>query len=503
MVKQTALRSLETVARTIALPSEERPIRHPTYPSTRRTAVLGFQAFQTVTAEIASGRGMLFNQPGIPLWQQGLSTACNQNYVWSQNDGTWLSMPTTVATGDLLADTFELYDGTTANYPFSSAATNYGYVAKDGNKTYVYHPGGLARFALTMKSVGVFPNPSIVTVGYARWLSVGEEAGFEASASYASSSVAETGQLDLPAGWYRPVTLKGGWAFSTSGSAEYSLSFYGQGSNVTGYFPVMPLPAESSVTDVPYRTSRTTAVAVLFTNVTKALNKEGTVTAGRVSPELYDPWTMGDSVIGSLHPAEKYFGGLENGFYTYAAPGDLQGVFRDYFVQTSNGVLHPVLYLDSTSLFNAWRFADPDGATSLAVTLSYHVEFVTSSTIFNIGTASLPLEALHMAQIALLKYGFFFENPTHFGTLVKMIRSGLATATRAVMPYVPAALDVVAATPGVHPALRTGATIASRVVRTIQPSTLHVQTTPSQKQKMRPRPPKKAAVKVQVRRPRK
>lgn len=183
---------------------------------------------------------------------------------------------------------------------------------------------------------------------------------------------------------------------------------------------------------VPFRNTRLNAVAALFTNTTKVLNKEGTALWGRVPPTRINPWRVSKTDIEQLHPAEKCFMGLEQGCYAYNPPStDLADfynlTFRSYYSnneQTENN--QPLYRLDSDAMVAHCYFSDPDGGTSLAINLDYHIEFRTSSTLFQIGVSNHTIEALHQAQVGLLKAGFFFSNWDHT-EIIRKIVAGVAS----------------------------------------------------------------------------
>jgi hypothetical protein len=163
-----------------------------------------------------------------------------------------------------------------------------------------------------------------------------------------------------------------------------------------------------------------TAAATLFTNVTKAINKEGTILAARLNPETVNPFYFNAATFNDIHPAEKYFYGLEKGFYTYAPPSTDLTAFQDFVSHDQSGGVSPLYRLDNNAMVNAFLFSDPDGATALAVNLDFHIEFRNSSQLWPIGLSGMTLEALHQAQLALVSAGFFLDNPDHKWILEKI-----------------------------------------------------------------------------------
>lgn len=255
----------------------------------------------------------------------------------------------------------------------------------------------------------------------------------------------------LSQGWYRPAVVDVD-ANVTPVLGNYNISVVIASSTMTyvpsatnrGLFNVavaptgnqtflLPIawPVEFLNSTLPWRSARTTASASLFTNTTKALNKEGTALWARVAPQVTDPFNVTEAELNKTHPAEKRFMGLQDGCYSYVAPTtDLQD-FRDYTIIGDDNLTYPIYRLDNTALVNVCYFRDPDGGTSLAVNTDWHIEFRTTSSLFQIAMSPVPLESLHQAQIALAQAGFFYPNVTHAAVL-----SALAGAWRYLAPYV-------------------------------------------------------------------
>lgn len=193
---------------------------------------------------------------------------------------------------------------------------------------------------------------------------------------------------------------------------------------------LMPVAKASEFANsvLPFSSTRVTASSVLFTNTTKALNKEGTVLWGRIDPQQMSPFAVTSTTVASLHPAEKAFLPLEEGTYTYTMPSTDLVDFNDFTYRTgitTTGLSQsaPVYRLDNKGLVNVAFFNDPDGGTNLALNVDWHLEFRTTSALFQLGMSTLPVESLHQAQIALLDTGFFFQNWDHKSLLNKMLRA--------------------------------------------------------------------------------
>lgn len=457
---------MQGLAKAIALPNMHAPARFPSFPALERTAVMGFSAPSVLSVGDTTNPShmMLCRQAAWPCWATELS-----DFTWSYTvDYITSRQPTTGTTNQIT--TLGVSEGLVAWCVGNRAATPYlpGIIASNpppfwypllgmdsatSSKPWTYITGP--------KAVVVISRPSKWTnyaidgeLNYEVWTSPGEVS--ESWVSFTiTAGVCGTSCTILPLGegmWIRPKLV----TYGSSGlDSPVPVSFYisitvgndfGAGyapsptdaGNVTVLSSVLRktfspkvFPSEFVNSSLPWESTRTTAVAVLGTNVTQLLNKGGTILCGRVSPENNPPWAVTQSYINSLHPAEKAFLPFETGVYSYTPPSTDLSTFWDYTVNTNrygSDVLHvgipraPVYRLDNDSLVNHLFFSAPAGQSeTVAVTVDWHLEFRTSSALFQIGLSTLTLESLHMAQVALATAGFFFENPEHAGILRKVV----------------------------------------------------------------------------------
>jgi hypothetical protein len=188
-------------------------------------------------------------------------------------------------------------------------------------------------------------------------------------------------------------------------------------------------PVEFLNSPLPWASTRVTASAMLGTNVSQVLKKGGTILGGRLSPNVQNAWNVASTYVANLHPAEKAFLALETGFYTYAPPTTDLVFFSDYTMSQAKGPTStvgppaecPVFRLDNDAFYNKLYVTASSDAEQLALNITWHLEFRTSSSLFQVALSQMPLEALHTAQLVLAEAGFFFENPTHDTVLTKVI----------------------------------------------------------------------------------
>lgn len=448
------LRSMQGLAKQIALPGEYAPERFPSFPALERTAVMAFNqpASLTLNASVAT-KVAIARQAAWPVWANqdlngqayaltysaaiptGSSTAAS--YVVNSGPVTWsvgtsggnTYMPATVGAAAPIH-----------SYPILGVDNNSGPIP------FIYVPNNCSMY-VTVFSTVAFPAAATIRVNMELWNSPGEVSPLyrDVAVVLGNTGGATTAFSSVIGQWVRPVVIAESTVAAqalaglfvsvlvTGGTATYTPNVGNPGSwSITGassigLYPLVA-PVEFANSQIPWYSTRTTAAAMLGTNVTQVLNKAGTVLGGRVAPQVQSMWSVSQSYINSLHPAEKAWLPLETGVYTYCPPSTDLSDFWDYSLNTGNTVTLwaqpascPVYRLDNTSLVNVMYLTAGSVAESLAVTCSWHIEFRTSSALFQIALSGLQLETFHQAQLALAAAGFFFENPTHKAVLGKVI----------------------------------------------------------------------------------
>lgn len=449
------------LARAIALPGKHAPLRFPSFPALERTAVMAFNASMPFSIGADSTKVILTRQAALPLWGEtkapgGENAALTYGVVYSC---TGVSAVNTQ--GGIYTEAVDAIGGWHQSVTYGLSApvmavpggtwpTSYPVVAFDaatGDLPWVYCPNG-GKVLITSNAMAFAHNDNIQLE---RWTGPGQSEPITLTAAHTAS-------LNLGGGSYFDVTANAWYRFrsssiqdTTTGSVlkftpVYSLgvllsdqapTFTGAAVNGTWAIPttndqrrfLLPLTVspEFSNSHLPWAATRLTAVGALFTNTTKVLNKEGTVLWGRINPVVYDPFIVTSTTIQNLHPAEKAYLDLEHGTYAYNPPSTDLADFTPYILRllpnsASNSAIWPVYRLDNRAFAAVGFFNDPDGGTNLAVNLDYHIEFRTSSTLFQIGVSTMPLEALHAAQIVLLKAGFFFHNEDHGAVIARIVK---------------------------------------------------------------------------------
>lgn len=500
------LNALEGLARTIALPGNSKPTRLPSFPALERTAVMGFNvsAGGDVTASTTDGptKVLVMRQAAYPVWMQF-------NYA-----NVTMSLTRLVTTGPgnpfgMSDDTWSAtYNGTTygatTGITFSQTNANaygisrpiIGVDPSTGPVEWLYCPNGI--FFIINSAVTV---AAPVSISYETWNAPGETNVVNSiNSANINAGLNITSRVAAPAGWYRIASMDSGTANAMT-LASVTICAAGATPTLAGSVVTIPSAAPTRVlfpiasptefinSQIPWSNTRVTAVAALFTNTTKALNKEGTVIWGRLAPEQVNVWSAQIAAVTNLHPAEKKFMPLEDGAYTFVMPSTDLAVFYDYV----NRIGIPTVRLDNDSLVNAGFFEDVDGGTNLAINIDWHLEFRTTSALFQIGMSRMPVEALHQAQCTLLEAGFFYPNVDH----KSMISRAISFAAKA-SPL----LDVLGPVgAGLSKGARIADSIMSRKITPPPPTYLHAQ--PQRTKKQKAKKPKQSKAKKQPPKPKK
>lgn len=468
---KTGLDGIGPIARGIALPGESKPQRYPSFPALERTAVMGFNAPLSYAPKCATPfKVMLCRQAAYPLWATQAFTGCfSYSASWKCDLGSSSgNQESTVSPGPiaytsgtvphLLAGSkyFPRNDATTA---LPARGPFLGTDLASGPLEWIYAPiGSLACISINFENPPDFNDDVQMVVE--SWSSTGQ---FSSNSIKVDAPVGGGGCVIASLLGYGSFLRVSRFTLLSNLNSDYMPTINIMVTNATvatftqdpapGNFgkwalsvptPLvfLPLsyPAEFDHSELPWQGTRVTAVSALFTNVSQLLNKDGTVLWGRVSPTSTNPFLVVESDITNLHPAEKAFLALEQGTYTYVAPSTDMADFWDYTVNSTNLLasypdakiqpLPPLYRLDNTSLVNIAFFSDPSATTALAVNLDWHIEFRTTSALFQVGLSTVTLEAFHQAQLLLANHSYFYNNSNHVALLrriTQIVRTVLRT----------------------------------------------------------------------------
>lgn len=453
------MRNITGLARQISLPGEHVPLRFPSFPALERTATMGFNQPATLALPAATDVAVtLFRQATYPLWAD--QTVSHFQAV----DGFFNEVITQAGPGlqDTSVSACSAYVGSTlANRLASSSSPGFAGVASTANLPYPIYgadktvggPGPEFLFVPASSYLGIviytkdaaLSGGATAAVHIEQWVAPGEVlsrefTGYSVAATKRSALVSINNSLWNNC-WMRVVgatftsnagNLPSQWAYTMFTTSQAGAPTLTDSTTTAGTVTVAPTavvmhlplvyPVEYANSSLPWDATRVTAAAFLGTNVSQVLNKGGTVLGGRVSPAVQNAWTVSKNYVNGLHPAEKAYLPLETGVYTYAPPSTDLVFFTNYSINVVSGVsAAPLFSLHNDSLYNKMFITASGVAETLACTTTWHVEFRTSSALFQIALCSMTLESLHAAQLVLAEAGFFFENPKHDGLLNKVI----------------------------------------------------------------------------------
>jgi len=203
-------------------------------------------------------------------------------------------------------------------------------------------------------------------------------------------------------------------------------------------WPAYP-PPQVTVSTAPYTSSRVTALTMLATNVSRVQIKQGTIMGARFSSLTPAFYSAVPSDVNGVHPAARYYGACENGLYLVAPPTQDSEQFVDAVmklgqvtavtsagiasVSTNNVYYVPIVDFDTDDPFLAAFISEEVSVdeTIMAITVDIHLEFRSSSPLFQVGISAVPLETYHAAQLVVAQAGYFYENPTHWRELASRI----------------------------------------------------------------------------------
>lgn len=477
-VKTNPLQGMTALEKAIALPHEYPAQRYPSFPALERTATMAFNlpvtlGFPTGATEM---KGLLCRQPAWPLWVQQTQTGVAQLVLYTTTGPSGVVEPllnsnsrTSFVVAESPVDYFNIAKTASVLRPGLTGilAPNWTYplIGGMGTRVYTFVPAG-SYLSLVFGMRTHSDNTAatfVASIVYEVWGGPTEcykvnTPDFTVDQNFLSG-YCNVGIMTENL-WIRPVEIRtfsvintditdpsvsviwstGAPTFSQSAATQGTFAFSGR--TATLLVPVGPVP-EFDVTERPWQDTRTTAAAVLMTNVTKVLNKEGTVIAGRLPNTSDDMWNFTTGSLSQLHPAEKAMLALETGFYTYAPPSTDMSAFWDHALLGSGPGMTalnscPLFRLDNTSYGNCFVLTDSDASTpsTFAVNLDWHIEFRNNSTLFPIGMSSITLEAFHQAILQLVSHGFFFSNDKHKGLIGKIV-SASKLANKYVAPMLP------------------------------------------------------------------
>lgn len=457
---------LNALAMSMVLPHENKPIRFPVVPAAL-TATIDLMSDRTYPVpDAARRRAFLCRDAAYPLWVERSVTNTAVAVIDSSVIIPGVGSKAIGLTDFSMGAAFGVSPTVDGVVLTSADACDMTPMAQVNDRPGIYVPFG-SNFVFHASGYGVMAaagtleltfeclrGPAEVTTTVVNAVVSGNNILFAAPTTDGAPTTGTLVEGDVPYGFVRLVSaftgLTSPCTSATNGTFRYGWSTAGTILSPSGTALVLlPFsnPPEANNSLLPYTKTRLNASAALFTNVSAALNKEGTILAARLKSATVTPWVFNESHLNSVHPKLRYYGPLEKGLYTFTTPSTDQEAFLDKWgtvtVLNSNISTSSKLLFDPALLgtYNAIVFSDLGsgaGGTQLAGSCYIHLEFETVSSLFTPGVSTLTLETLHAAQIALLQFGHFHENPLHFSSIVKAAGAALRAVAPMLAPVVKA-----------------------------------------------------------------
>lgn len=434
----------DRLAAMFALPHEYKPVRLPTVPAVL-TATVDLMSDDTrVISAGTQRRYSLCRDVCFPLWSDRYVNACGGLSAIDINLPATIGSAMVIPSLETKFSTTRIIDGVTmSQLQYEDTAVVLG---RDDN-TILYIPPG-SYFQCVLDTNGVGANANCMLEVESRSYASGDwrytRFHMDANANnYAYVNLAgSTGvpgrglivQGPTPVGFTQLLSMrvikdvalaapacKLYFGYS-SGTAASLIPSAPQPSELM-FIPSFP-PPEFRNSTLPFRKTRMNASAVLMTNVSEVLTKEGTVLGARLSSSTVDMHAFSATDINSSHPSQRYFGALENGLYTFTAPTANVDSLDDC-VGYCSGVPSPTFDYLVDCLYNAVVLSDlsATSTTTMAISLYSHLEFACTSALFQIDVSPMTIETLHKAEVKLLKMGYFHENSKQVAQVRNDIRA--------------------------------------------------------------------------------
>lgn len=416
---------MDVIAKTIMLPHENPPMRLPTFPNLERTAVCGFET-NLQTNSISFGKAVrrytLHRSASAPFWLDQ-------------------SVPDTNSARAMYGYCYNACTQAEEQNPLPEFFGTLAPLGEYGGDYWIYFPANFDGVSADTTAMGVHSESDAMTVDYTVMYDNGATENF---VSIVTTNVGILPGTAAKACWVRINSYKS----NTGLSRLVVFPFAGARALWPAY-----APPQANVSLAPYTSCRVTALALLATNVSRVQVKQGTITGARFSSSTPSFFSAVPSMVNGVHPAERYYGAAENGAYIVAPPTQdseefidaiypgsaLQGVTATGVpsYSTNTAVYVPIVKFNSDDPFMALFVAEElvtTEETLIAITVDIHLEFRTSSPLFQVGISTIPLETYHASQLVVAQSGYFYENATHWRELAGKIARLAAQAIPLLFP---------------------------------------------------------------------
>lgn len=450
-----------TLARQMAIPDmpQSHVIRMPTVDMPAVAAIAVQDSFNTVTAELSTSAGKLpvstsgtlmfisYGQPGRALVYGPIATTLaadtitnkfeyrdRDNYTIVANTQALLyggGSPPTYPKGTTISGFWNPVNVVSSN--ISDEPTRPLGFAKE--RTYIYVNGTEKLSWEGWYGPGSTAWPVSLVIRVYRWHSPSDPPTLASTLGYANGDTAVTSFSWTPteSGYYT-WDYSVGVLDSASFSGDLGLTFTIKTAIANPRVMVHRFNAALQKKDVGDYMRRT-GFAVLISNTSAEINKQGTVVAARMLAEGPSSSVLAgsqqESSVAAL--ANKYTGMASKGLYTYM---DFD-MYAERFNQAFNESSCPVFDLDYNGFAHIALISNPSAATqanSFLVTFYGIYEFFSDDPLYPSVPAHFDHNALCEARRVNNSTAYFYENPLHMSDIWKFIRNSFNVMRRAAIP---------------------------------------------------------------------
>lgn len=218
------------------------------------------------------------------------------------------------------------------------------------------------------------------------------------------------------------------------------------GAPLAGFMPVVNLSQNrnqlTNAASIIAAAVKVVSTAIVFTNVTKVMNQEGTIQCCRFYQDSQYSLAVPPAAFSGFMPDDRAFLRMAAGVRTAVRPSSEFEMFQDYRVTYPTG-------FDARGFFAASRllkkmhihymlFADPDLATtsSIAFSLRQNLEFITNDVLLRPGISPFSISALHDAVRKFANQPIWAASgrPEHYNLVDRGVRVPKPVKEKAVAP---------------------------------------------------------------------
>lgn len=368
-------------------PRTRLPVRLPTYPDTRQTALLSLERVTSSKIDGTSGVSIsyaLLADPAYPVWSNRVQSSIQYDITYSFDTTLW----------------------TTPVVPISCSTSVLPLMGMAGTKAFLYTPS--KSLTLQVTAVGTTfttTDPVTALINYLSFEPEGEVTQRQVTATMAGvASSASTASVSVNFGtkWVSITTIELRENGTTAAALVTANLLVRQiyGGTARAWFPedYRP-PIEWTSSTEPYQACRINASQLTIYNVTSTLNREGTASAVRLQASKIQPWEATSANLSDAPPSLRYVAPLDYGVEAFSLPAASAATFSDHarvVIPAVTGTLIPTLDLNLSYQYVFIDLNDPSTTTqtNLAVTYHEHREFCAASQLFNVGVSKMTVDQL-------------------------------------------------------------------------------------------------------------